>query len=386
MVGIDVEERLSESGVLADAEVATGLNDWGRDDTFRIGLRIFIDALEEMNPSAMKREMARNQIRKILTDRLHWIADETAHPEIREIAVERPLIVVGMPRTGTTILYDLLACDPSARAPLYWEAADVWPAPEIATFETDPRIAAAQATVDGFLALAPEITDMLPLGGNLPAECSRFMQYHFSGTELGAFYGVPSHSRWVAAEASPGLYRTHRRILQQLAWKGPRGRWTMKSPVHLFSLGELLAEYPDACLVWTHRDPVTIFTSLVDLLFTTQKVMGALPDRRAIAAETLEVYGAALDRGMTSRDDPRVEERILDIAFRDTANDPVAVVRHVHDSFGIEFSPEHVRRMHAFITAHPKGNHQYNAEDCGYDAETFMARFPAYYERFSHML
>jgi len=382
----DGSSRLTEDGALATARESSQLDDFGSDDSFRIGLRIFIEALEAMDPPPELREAARPHINKLLTDRLHWVADETASPEILEIPVERPVIVIGMPRTGTTVLYDYLACDPVARAPLYWEAGDVWPAPEIATYDTDPRIATAQASIDALLAGAPEIAQMLPLGATLPAECNRIMPYHFYGPELGTFYGVPQHSAWVANEKPPGLYQTHKRVLQQMAWKGPRGRWTLKSPVHLYNLDALVDAYPDACLVWTHRDLANVFTSLVDLIAAARRVMGHDTDRRALGAELLELFGAALDRGMAARSDPRIAERILDLPFRDTVNNPISVVRQVHDRFDLPFTADHEAAIHRFIADHPKGEHRYRPSDCGYEPDTFTSRFPEYYERYGYLL
>jgi Sulfotransferase family len=383
---ISGDDLLTEARVLEAAEEATGLTDWGDDDSFRIGLRVFLEALAEMDAPPELREAGAAHSIKLLSDRLHWVADERAHPEILDIPVDRPLIVIGMPRTGTTILYDLLACDSAARAPLYWEAADVWPAPEAATWHTDPRIAAAQAGLDELLSVVPEVADMLPMGATLPAECNRFMPYHFYGNELGAAFGVPSHSQWVATGTAPGLYRTHRRVLQQLTWKGPRGRWTLKSPIHLYNLGPLVAEYPDACLVWTHRALEKIFASLVDLLAATRRAGGNEPDRAELAAETLDIYGAALERGLASRDDPSVEGRILDIAFQDTATDPIGTVERVHHHFDLPFTDDHAARMHQFIKDHPKGDHKYSPPDCGFDATMLRARFPAYYERFGEFI
>jgi hypothetical protein len=382
----DGHDLLDEAGVLGAAMESAQLSDFGADETFRIGLRVFVDALEEMNPAPELRETARSYVNKLLTDRLRWVADETAHPEILEVPVDSPVIIVGFPRTGTTILYDLLACDPNVRAPLYWEAADCWPAPEVATFQTDPRIAKAEAEVAWILSEAPQVASMLPTGAQLPAECNRFMPYHFYGPEIGTFYGVPKHSKWVAQEPAPGLYKTHRRVLQQLAWKGPRGRWTLKSPVHLFNLGDLVDEYPDASLIWTHRDPILCLTSLTDLIGSIQTIMGHNVDRRELGAEIFDVFGAALERGLAARADPRVEARIMDIAFRETAADPVATVRRVHARFDLPFTAEHERRIGEFIAAHPKGTHPYDPGDYGYTAEQFHSRFAAYYERFGDLI
>lgn len=376
-----------ESTLLAEAEQLTGLSDWGEDDSFRIGLRVFADAMEAADPPDAVRLNAHASAMALLGERLQWIDDERRHPEIVEISVERPVIIIGMPRTGTTVLQDLLALDRASRAPAYWEAQSVWPATESATFHTDPRIATAQAGLDALLSVAPEVAQMLPMGAELPAECNRIMMYHFYGPEFGAFFGVPDHNRWVAEGTAPGLYRTHRRILQQMSWRGPRGRWTLKSPSHLYNLGDLVAEYPDACLIWTHRDPIKSLASLTDLIGATTKAGGVDdPDKPAIAAEVLGTFGAALLRGLEGRCDPRVQERVIDIAHRDVVGDPHGTVRRIHEHFDLPFTAAHADAMHRFAEEHPRGNHQVSPEECEYDTDLFRERFADYYERFAEYL
>jgi hypothetical protein len=380
-------DRFDERALLTEAENATGLHDWGNDDTFRIGLGVFLDALADVELPPQLDEMVHGHVLMLLTQRLGMVDDATRHPEILDIPVERPLIVLGMPRTGTTILYDLLAQSPDTRSPLAWEASNAWPAPGAqARWESDPRIADVQAQVDGLLSAAPEIGAMLPVGATLPAECNRLMMYHFAGPEFGAHYAVPAHTRWVATERVPGLYRTHRRVLQQLAWKGPRGRWVLKSPIHLYDLEGLLAEYPDASLVWTHRDPVQVFTSLSALIVALRKAMGFTPDRRAVATEVLDAYGALLVRGMASREDPAIDSRILDVPFRDTVSDPVGTVRTVHEHFGFDLTDEHTGLIGQFLRDHPRGNNPQRSEGCGYDPAVFRQRFAAYYDRFGDLI
>jgi hypothetical protein len=156
--------------------------------------------------------------------------------------------------------------------------------------------------------------------------------------------------------------------------------------VHLFNLGDLVDEYPDASLIWTHRDPMLCLTSLTDLIGSIQSIMGHNVDRVALAAEIFDVFGAALERGLAARADPRVEERIMDIPFRDTAADPVGTVRRVHDRFDLPFSAEHEQRIADFMAAHPKGTHSYNPGDYGYTAKQFRTRFAAYYDRFGELI
>ncbi|MGH7859134.1 MAG: sulfotransferase family protein [Candidatus Binatia bacterium] len=381
---------MDERALLEAAEASTGLGDWGDDDSFRVGLRVFVDAVEATNPSLPARQVAQFQIVHWLSQRLHLVDDARQHPEILEVPVERPVVVIGLPRTGTTIVHELLAIDPAARAPLEWEITAVWPAPEVATFDTDPRIAACDALFAGLAQAAPELPAILPLGAKLPAECNRMMMYHFAGPDFWAMFGVPRFLRWVAEERAPGVYRTHRRILQQLSWKGPRGRWTLKSPAHLFDLEGLLEEYPDACLVWTHRNPLAALASLASLIVTMQRANGGDPDPRVIGEEALEAFGTALERGTASRQaSPRLDGAIMDVAYRDVLEDPVGVMREIHERFGLAFGDGHADRIRRFLAENPQdkhGRHSYRPEDFGLDLDTVRARFPRYFERFGGLL
>ena len=310
------------------------------------------------------------------------------HPEVLEERIERPLILIGLPRTGTTILYDVLALDPASRPPLEWEAQLPWPPPEATTYETDERIALVQAGVDQALAAEPEIIDTHPMSARLPAECNTIMEYHFSGPDWWAAFGTDAYTEWVATRHADGCYRTHRRFLQHLQWHGPRGRWTLKSPAHLFDLEGLLDTYPDACLVWTHRDPATVMTSLASFVRPFRRLGGADDDKVRMGESTVLLWGNALERGVISRDDPRVEAAVFDLPFEEVQADPAAAAARVHDHFNLPLSEAHRKRMSAFLAEHRLGSggaQRYTFEEYGIDPDAIRARFPAYCARFADL-
>jgi hypothetical protein len=156
----------------------------------------------------------------------------------------------------------------------------------------------------------------------------------------------------------------------------------VKSPWHLFNLAELVAEYPDACIVWCHRDPARCLASLVDLLRAVERGQGRAPDRATLATEVLAVYGPALDRAVASRVDPAVEARIFDVAHRDTMTAPLDTVRRVHERFDLPVTAEHERRMEAFVAEHPRPAHVAGRVDDALDPDDLRPRFAAYAERF----
>jgi hypothetical protein len=374
---------------LAAAEEATGLSDWGKDPTWQVGLAVLLQAAGEDEHPAVRAgvpEVAAG----LLATRLRLVADEVTHPEIISGPTERPVVIVGLPRTGTTHLHQLLALDPAARAPEAWEAAAPWPAPDLANFESDPRIAMVQAGLDALVAARPEIESMHEWGARLPAECNEITLLHFASANFWARFGVSSFTDWLAAERPVGKYLTHQRILQQLQWKGPRGRWTLKSPEHLFDLPALLDTYPDACLVQTHREPAQVMSSLASLAFTVRSMYRPDVDRMAVGASVRQLWGAALERGTADRESPTVEAACFDLSFARVVADPVGAVRDVYDRFDLPFTAEYERRLSAHLDgghrSEGRPSHHYRAEDFGLAKADLEEAFPVYRQRFSDLL
>jgi hypothetical protein len=336
-----IVEVPSPEEALAAAEESAGLRDWGA------GLGQVL-AAARADPRPAVRAAVTAEVARLLALRLRLAADAAVHPEITAAPIERPLIIVGFPRSGTTYLHELLSLDPSARAPLAWESRTPWPAPDVATFGTDARIAATQARFDAMLALRPEFRAMHAFGARLPAECQEIMMLHFASANFWHRFGLSSYAAWFAAERTTGKYRTHRGVLQELQWKGPRGRWTLKSPEHLFGLAELLETYPDACLVQTHRDPATAMASLARLIHTNQAMYIAQGDPCQVGTIVRALWGAAFERAMADRALPHVDGAVFDIAYLDLITRPLNSVRAIYQRFGLPYTNE----FHRVLTGH----------------------------------
>lgn len=377
---------LQESALLAAAESATGLHDWGTDQTFRVGLGKLIDAVNELHAPASFVASARARLLASLITKLRLIEDERRHPEVLADRIERPVIIIGLPRTGTTVLYDLLALDPATRTPRDWEFAMPWPAPEAATWDRDPRIAQMNAWFTQLLQAAPGLADIQTFEATHPSECNLAFTHHFASSQFPAEWGVPSYARWLRETRPPGRYAAHKRILQQLQWKGPRGRWTLKSPEHLCTIEELMIAYPDACLVWTHRDPVSAFSSLSSMLNQFSKAAGAPEDRKRVGRYVLDTWATALEHATAVREmHPHVERAVIDIGHKEVIRDKLGVVRRVHEHFALPFSAEHDARLKGQAAAKVSGRlgrHAHKPEDFGITAADVHARLPKYMARF----
>jgi hypothetical protein len=382
---------LNAEQLIAEAKRSTSLSDLGPDQSFLVGLNKFIHAVEAMNPPQVLRDTAHRQIVHILETRLRMREDDKQHPDITAQKIEKPLIVIGLPRTGTTITYDLLTLDPTSRAPREWEWYMPWPPTDAATFTTDPRIAAVTAMYDVWLKHAPDLLTIQRFDCTQPGECNHGMLHHFASTNFWAEYGVPEYSKWIQEDIQEGLYGTHKRLLQGMQWKGPKGHWFLKSPNHLLDLDALIETYPDACLVWTHRDPVYTFSSLASMVSKFQRATGGGQDLKAVGRSVMEMWSAAMARGTRSRNNnPKVEKAILDLAHRDVVHDPIGTIRKIYDRFGFAFTPEHEARIRKFLVessaAKRLGQHKHSPEEFGIDRDEVHRRLADYYARFGHLL
>src|SRR5690606_38360653 len=325
---------LNEADMIAAAEKTTGLSDWGPDQSFRVGLGKLVTACNEMNAPKEFFEQARLRLTGILSTKLHLIDDAKKYPEVLAEKIEKPVVVVGLPRTGTTITYDMLSLDHTSRTPRDWEFAMPWPAPEQATWDTDPRIAQLNAVFAHWLEASPELENIQHFDATNASECNFVFTHHFASTQFTAEWGVPSYEKWLLGAPPAGRYASHKRILQQLQWKGPRGRWTIKSPEHLFDLDGLLTAYPDASLIWTHRDPVQALSSLASMLFQFRQAMKAYPDKKRAGRSVFETWSLGVEKGMTSRDNnSKVESAIIDIPHTDVIKDKVDVIKRIYQRF-----------------------------------------------------
>ncbi len=217
---VGLQKDLTESSLLEQACRSTGLDDFGS-PTFLCGFRKLLSSLtSEAHLTTIGRLIARGDLVMLLENRLGIVDWHKRHPEIGEQPVDRPIIVIGMARTGTTILHHLIGLDPGVRVPMTWECDRPCPPPERATFETDPRIAAVQRQIDRSESLIPDFKKMHPMGANLSQECVRMTAAEFASMIFQPTFRIPSYNRWLHEEADlSAAYRFHRKFLQLLQWR-----------------------------------------------------------------------------------------------------------------------------------------------------------------------
>jgi hypothetical protein len=364
MSGLDVEDLIDE------ARLTTGFDDFGG-ETYRDGLTRLVDGLRsEARLSDVGRLIAPSGLLRYLTNRLAIVDWHRRYPEMGEAPITRPVVMIGMGRTGTTILFDLLGQDPATRMPRTWEVDRPCPPPETATYETDPRIAAAQAGIDLLMTHQPEFLAMHPLGAQLGQECISMTGCEFASMIFLSQYRLPTYQWWLANEADMApAYRWHRRFLQLLQWRHPGDRWVLKSGAHQWSLPALAAEYPDAVYIQTHRDPVRVLPSLSTLFATVHRTASDAVSVPAVAADWTASTLDALDRSVAAREDGTIAaDRVVDVDYRRFIADPIATIRTVYDRFGFPLTTTAEGRMRAFLAANPADKHgvyRYSLSECG---------------------
>ncbi|WP_052223597.1 sulfotransferase family protein [Novosphingobium malaysiense] len=373
------------SQLIKAAKEATGLTQFG-EDGWQVGLEILVhSANREAGLNAIGAGTIEAMLVGLLAQRLQvedWYA---RHPEIDEQAITAPLMVLGLPRTGSTALHNLLAADPSVRVLRNWESTAPCPPPETATQHTDPRIAAmAEQMVMRDLAM-PRMKQMLPMTATSPIEDQFLMALDFKSQVFMPMFRIPSYVEWFDHEADlVPTFRYVKRVLKLLQWRCPPSRWRLKNPTYSQCIEALDTVFPDARYCMTHRDVEDVIPSVADLYFEMAQRNTERPDKAWIGEATASNCELGMRRTIAFRDSGN-EDRFLDLHFKPLQSDPIPRIERLYAFLGEPFSEETRRNMLAWRQATPRdkhGRHKYSADDFGLDKQALRARFTFYYDRF----
>lgn len=368
--------------LLAEACERTGLGDFG-DPIHREGLDVLLDDLARAPLSDLGRMVWRGRLLSHAVQRLRVLDVLARHPEIERQPVQAPVFMVGLPRTGTTALSHLLAQDPATRSLRVWESAQPVPPPETASEHTDPRIETAAKQLDAMRQLSPRLAAMHEDTPTGPTENHdllgmSFRTFHFEGMSF-----VPRYlAWWLACDMTPA-YGLMKRTLQLLQWRCPPNRWQLKSPPDSFCLDAILAVFPDARFVVTHRDPAAVLGSLCSLIHAMYEMTGTPPPAAAIGAAELASWAEAMRRLLVVR--ARIgEARFADVHFHELNADPLGAIAGAYARLGLPWTAAAERRIRAYAAPNPRGKHgehRYRLEDWGLDRPAVHAAFRFYTDR-----
>ncbi len=368
-------------------ERAGGLTDLGTGQ-FLGGMDRFVDSLNtEARLNDIGRFIAEERVLLHVVNRLHYVHDREQYPEIANVDVVKPVFIVGLPRTGTTILHDILNQDPANRAPLTWELMFPSPPPEASIGNDDPRVAACQATIPSGDERSTLFKAMHPMGATLSQECVVMMGEAMCTALFHNQFRVPTYQDWVDTGADwSAVYSFHRRQLQHLWWHKPGDRWMLKTGGHMWGLEQLLAEYPDARIVFTHRDPVKSMTSYASLTTLVRSRGSDTVDPFEIAADWTRRLQAKVEHALVVRTTRQFPHALFyDMYFHDFVLDQFAEITKIYDAFDLPMSDGGAEAMRAYIEEHPKGVdgiHRYEPEEYGVDPVLVRRQFAAYIDHF----
>ncbi|MBW2274785.1 MAG: sulfotransferase [Deltaproteobacteria bacterium] len=372
---------LAADELLAEATRSTGLSDFGG-DAWRPHFDLLLRSLEEeAGLHLLGRTLVRTEILQALRNRLRLAELWSARPAILEARIESPVFIVGSPRSGTSILHELMACDPASRAPAMWEMAHPLGGAECAEL--------ADRVTQFWHDLQPEYETMHANSGHLPNECIFITLHEFLSDHWGGCHVVPAYDAHLAATDQRPAYRFHKRFLQTLQARGesPRDeRWLLKAPSHLSQLRTLFDIYPDARIVRTHRDPLKTLPSTISLMGTLKWMRCREVDMSTASKLMPAGYAYLYQNEIEARAAGTLpDERFVDVHFADLVRDPGGTVEGVYAKLGWPF-PQSVRDDIADYAAHkPKGSrgtHRYSLEEVGIDAGEERERFRFYMERY----
>lgn len=376
---------LDVASLVAAACERAGSEDLGA-DTWQEGLDVLVWSLvHEAGLNDLGEAVFADQIVGYLVNRLEVERWYGKHPEIDEQTITAPLFGIGMPRTGSTALSFLLACDRSRRYLRTWEAGSPCPPPETATEHTDPRIAASEAGIAFTNEMFPDFVGMLPSSATGPQECILVTALDFRSQVFEGMAFLPSVTSWLLSCDMTPAYRYHERVLKLLQWRCPPTRWWLKSPAHMTSIDALDAVYPDARFVMTHRDLGHVLPSVCALKDALGSPLAERLDLHALGRHETDLWSESLRRTIEFRDAGR-EDRFFDLGFADVQHDPIAAMERLYAELGDELTDETRQRMQEWWRGSDDSRRRGPRPDpasYGLDLDALRDEFGFYHERFA---
>ncbi len=378
------------SAVSVDARTKERLDDFG-DAPFEEPLGVLLDSYAAAPLNDVGVHLMRGGVVNSLRMRLRANEWFRCQPEIADERIVAPIVVVGMMRSGTTLVQRLLAADPRFHCAYGWEVRQVAPPPDVDWAEVDPRIAAAEARDEQTRAFVPELYAIHPMYACEAEEEIMFLSDAFLSHVPESSARVPTYRSWIDTQDFSPAYDNLHRMLQLIQWqKRRRGlvadRWVLKTPAHLGYLRELRNRFPDLHLVHMHRDPLETIPSGASLNATLWAMHADAVDRREVGAEWIDRMGWTNDRSIEVRaawgDDPSL---VTDIAFEEAVADPFGQIERVYAAIGVDLTGDADAAMRSWYENRQRetiARPSYTAEEFGLSAGQIEGRFAEYNERF----
>lgn len=375
----------AENQLHDEAIEMTGLTDFGERDYF-VGLKVLLTALDA-NPNLTEagRDFAWRLIRASLVSRLHAAQGWKDNPGCLENTIARPLIIIGIPRTGTTALHKLLSVDSQFQGLERWLTHYPMPRPPTDTWHGNPHFQAAVDHIAGFQGAQPKMKAAHNIVAEEVDECIEVLRHSFTSNIWGSVFRVPPYDAWWKAQDERVAYHYYADVLRLIGSQEPDKQWLLKNPGHLWQMHNLLNLFPDACMVVTHRDPVKAIPSLCSLMEMAHTVTeGAAADPRHAGPREEALWSEATRRALEVR--ASHEDQFHDVYHQAFHADPMGVVRGIYEKFGLTLTDETRTKMAARIQSKPElshGVHSYEIDRFGLEHDHIRTTFKDYIARFS---
>ena len=370
------EINFDSEKLLQEAQSKTGLNNFGSND-FKPGLQKLLETYDHNGFTEKGRYKNRKRVLDLLCARLRIENAFKLHPEIRQQKIVAPMLLTGLPRTGTSALLNLLANDPDAR-PLYmWEGFNPEPIEGLPKGAPDPRYTAMKAWEEEN-AKNTNFKKIHSTSVDTPEECIHLLNHTFCDVQYGVEPMMEPYGSWYQKQDLHKSYAYYADLLRMVQWQRPGNRWLLKTPGHLWALDILIEMFPDCSIIITHRNPlecVTSYASMMAALMTNREF-----DKRTLGPVVMEYLAHKMEKAIAVRKQSD-KARFIDIQFEDFIDQPIATVEKIYSHFKLPMSADTAKRMRDYAAAHTMGKHgkhEYQLEEYGLTADMILQRFDFY--------
>lgn len=384
---LTAEQANVMNDLLAAAESATGLSDFG-EESFREPFRVLVASLiEEARLTDAGLEGQKNRILGLLINRLRIEQAYKDHPEIEAEKIERPTCIVGLPRTGTTMLFRILGDDPRFFVPYFYEVRYPFKYATVSDSEDDPRIALVEAEIQAILDSRPELAAIHPMNATAAEEEINILENSFYSTVPEAFNHLPSYSRWLEENDNEPGYRYLVRVLKLLQWQkkqaGEAGeRWVLKTPHHIHHLELLLKTFPDVKILLTHRDPLQTIPSIVSFHNSLYRLGSNEVDPVAIGAHWQTKFSKSMRVALAMQD--KHPDKFVDVDYWKLVAEPLNELEMIYQSIGMDFTSNTVEQINQWQVENRRDKrapHKYDMADYGLSEAVLEESFKEYRQR-----
>lgn len=373
----------SEDDLHEVASRKTALDDFG-DPAYREGLGVLLEAFDtdlQLNTNGW--QVAYDGILRMLVARLYTQMGWAKHPEVLKIPIHRPLVIIGLPRTGSTALHRLLSLDSQFQGLETWltEAPMIRPPGE--TWETHPAYQACTANFEAFYTRLPEVRKRHVYGAGEMEECTGILMQNFASHVWPVHYDVQTYARWFSSQNARESYHRYFDVLRLIGCRELHKRWLLKSPHHSAEVGALLEVFPDCCIIQTHRDPLKAIPSFCTGLHLVRRDLEGEAAPTVIGPQQCAHWRKALDQIQVARQSSAAQ--FFDVDHRRFLADPLGVVRSIYERFCLTLPMQTEQRMRAWTLANSesrKGNHQPSIDTWGFTAVQICEIFADYRDQY----